>query len=120
MLDHARGCDLVLGYDIPTSGAFDLLEVGIPVLQTLCRRLEPEESRMANATVVPQLPVAQVMDRLQAFVDDPLALWRFRREQTAQYLRAGADAQPLRAWLAGDDTRHVRRCGPPNGPVFGA
>lgn len=119
MLDHARGCDLVLSYDIPTSGAFDLLEAGIPVLQTLCRRLEPEEARMANATVVPQLPVAEVIGRLQAYAADPLGLWQFRREQTAQYLRAHADALPLRAWLTAERPRHVRRWGPPNGPVFG-
>lgn len=119
MLEHAQGCDLVLGYDIPTSGAFELLEQGIAVLQTLCRRLEPEEARMANAAVVPQMRVADVLERLQAFVADPLALWRFKREQTAQYLRAGADAQPLRAWLTSDDTRLVRRCGPPSGPMYG-
>jgi len=63
--------------------------------------------------------VADVLERLQAFVADPLALWRFKREQTAQYLRAGADAQPLRAWLTSDDTRLVRRCGPPSGPMYG-
>ncbi len=99
LVDFAQGCDLVLGYDVPTSGAFDLLEQGLPVLQTLCRRLEPEQLRMADARIVPRLFIAETLRQLDSFVDDPLALWRYRRSQHAKLVAAGADAQPLRAWL---------------------
>ena len=99
LVDFAQGCDLVLGYDVPTSGAFDLLEQGLPVLQALCRRLEPEQLRMADARIVPRLFIADTLQKLDSFVDDPLALWRYRRDQHARLVAASAEAQPLRAWL---------------------
>ena len=99
LVDFAQGCDLVLGYDVPTSGAFDLLEQGLPVLQTLCRRLEPEQLRMADERIVPRLSVADTLQQLDRFVAEPLALWRYRRSQHARLVAASAEAQPLRAWL---------------------
>lgn len=99
LLDFAQGCDLVLGYDVPTSGAFDLLEQGLPVLQVLCRRLEPEQLRMADERIVPRPFIAEALRQLDGFVDDPLSLWRYRRTQHARLVAASADAQPLRAWL---------------------
>jgi hypothetical protein len=97
--DFGRGCDLVLGYDIPTSGMFDLLNAGVPALQALCRPLAPNEWRIVDPTVVPQLPVAAMLERLDGFASDSLALWRFRRDQTGLALQAGSAALPLRAWL---------------------
>ena len=99
MVEYAQGCDLVLCYDIPTSGAFDLLDQGIPVAQVLCRRLEPEHCRMADARVLPRWPVAETLQQLARFKTDPLALWRFRHTQICQRARAGEAALPLRAWL---------------------
>lgn len=99
MLDFAAGCDLVLGYDIPTSGALELLQHGIPVLQALVRPLGAHEWRMVDPQVVPQLPLEQAMARLQGFRDDGLALWRYRREQLAALVGRSARARPLRAWL---------------------
>jgi hypothetical protein len=99
LVEFAEGCELVVGYDVPTSGVLDLLAQGIPVLQALCRRLEPEERRIVDAEVVPLLSVDQALQRLGGFVADPLALWTFRREQQTQLARASAGAQPLRAWL---------------------
>jgi hypothetical protein len=99
LVEFAQDCDLLLGYDVPTSGVFDLLDQGLPVLQVLCRRLEPEEARIVDARVVPQLPLAQALRRLDELVADPLALWRLRSTQVQQRVQAGAAAQPLRAWL---------------------
>ena len=97
--DFGRGCDLVIGYDTPTSGLFELLDQGLPVMQALCRRLGPEEWSMVDAKVVPHLPVDQVLPRLAAFRDEPLALWQFRQDQLGQYARARSRAMPLRHWL---------------------
>lgn len=99
MLDFAAGCDLVLGYDIPTSGALELLQQGIPMLQVLVRPLGPQEWRMLHPEVVPQLGLDAALARLQAFRDDGLALWRHRRGQLAGLVARGARALPLRAWL---------------------
>lgn len=99
MIDFANGCDLVLGYDQPTSGTIEILRHGLPMMQALCRRLAPEEWRIVDAGIVPQLSVAAVLERLTAFHADPLALWQFRRRQVADFVAAGRDARPLRAWL---------------------
>lgn len=97
--DFGEACDLVLGYDVPTSGVLELLQHGVPVIQALCRRLGLQEWRSIAPAVVPQWPVAQVIERLAEFRHDTLALWRFRRRQAGQCAAAAAGAQPLRAWL---------------------
>ena len=97
--DFACGCDLVLGYDVPTSGVLDVLRQGVPVLQALCRRLCPQEWRIVDPEVVAQLPLAEVLVRLDGFKADPLSLLALARKQSSLYLQAGVAARPLRAWL---------------------
>jgi hypothetical protein len=97
--DFARGCDLVLGYDVPTSGVLEVLRQGVPVLQALCRRLCPQEWRIVSPDVVPQLPLTEVLARLERFKADPHLLGELARVQTSQYLQRAAAARPLRAWL---------------------
>lgn len=97
--DFGAGCDLVLGYDVPTSGVFELLRHGTPVLQALCRRLAPHEARIVDSGTVPQLGLDEVVARLDGLRADPLQLWRFAREQRSRYLAASAQALPLRHWL---------------------
>lgn len=97
--DFGRACDLVLGYDVPTSGVLELLQHGVPVIQALCRRLGLQEWRSVDPAVVPQWHLPDVIERLVAFREDGLALWRFRRRQLGQCAAAAAQALPLRAWL---------------------
>jgi len=97
--DFGQGCDLVLGYDVPTSGVLELLQHGVPVVQVLCRRLGLQEWRSVAPEVVPQLPVATALVRLAEFRRDPMALWSFRRQQAGRCAAAAARALPLRAWL---------------------
>lgn len=97
--DFAAQCDLVVGYDVPTTGIMEVLRRGVPVVQALCRPLGPQEWRIVSAEVVPQQPTEAVLARLDGFVADPLALWTFRRDQLAAYLRGAAAARPLRHWL---------------------
>ena len=97
--DFGDRCDLVLGYDVPTSGAYQLLRRGTPMVQALCRRLAPQEWRIVDPQTVPQLNLDDSLQRLDEFHADPLALWQFGRQQTARYLNASAQARPLRAWL---------------------
>lgn len=99
IIDFGRGCDLVVGYDIPTSGLFDLLAQGLPVLQAQCRPLGPEEWTIVDDRIVPRHGVEGLIGQLQAWHADPLALWRFRRDQQALVAARRAEALPLRHWL---------------------
>ncbi len=97
--DFGRQCDLVLGYDVPTSGMLALLDAGVPVLQALCRRLGPQEWRSLDAGVVPQLMLDAVIAQLATYRGDALALWRFGHQQASQCAARTAAALPLRAYL---------------------
>lgn len=97
--DFGAGCNLVLGYDVPTSGVLELLQHGVPVIQALCRRLGLQEWRSIDPAVVPQWQLPQVIERLTEFRRDGLELWRFRRQQVSQHAAASSSALPLRAWL---------------------
>ncbi|MFM2403805.1 MAG: hypothetical protein RL223_1685 [Pseudomonadota bacterium] len=99
LVDFARGCDLVIGIDQPTSGSAELLRAGIPMLQALVRPLAPEEWRIVDAGVVPQLPVDAVLARLQDWADTPLGLWQHAQAQRRAWMDSQADARPLRHWL---------------------
>lgn len=99
LADFAQPCDLVLGYDVPTSGLFDLLDQGQPVLQALCRRLAPEEARIVDARIVPHLPLADALARLTSFCAQASSLWDFAQRQRREHAQAMLAAQPLRAWL---------------------
>ena len=97
--DFGRGCDLVLGYDVPTSGMLELLAAGVPCMQALCRRLGPQEWRSLDAEVVPQLMLDDLAPRLAQFHRDGLALWQFGHAQASQCAARAAAARPLRAYL---------------------
>jgi hypothetical protein len=97
--EFAAGSDLVVGYDLPTSGALEMLQHGLPMLQALIRPLSPEEWRIIDPDLVPQLPLAEVLQRLHALHADPVLLWRFGQQQTCDYLAAMRTAQPLRSFL---------------------
>lgn len=99
LLDFAQGCDLVLGYDQPTSGSIELLRHGVPLLQTACRALAPEEWRIVNRAIVPQLTVDDALQQLQRFHDAPLALWTWAQQQRLDYAQAQRGSRPLRAWI---------------------
>jgi hypothetical protein len=97
--DFGRGCGLLVGYDTPTSGLFDLLNHGMPVVQGRSRRLGPEEWTIVDDSVVPQHTVPDLLAQLDAWRADPVALWRFRRDQQANLANRRAQALPLRHWL---------------------
>jgi hypothetical protein len=97
--DFGRGCDLVVGYDTPTSGLFELLAQGIAVVQASSRRLGPEEWTIVDDRVVPQHTPDALLAALDGWQADPLALWRLRRDQQAQLAARRANALPLRHWL---------------------
>lgn len=100
LLDFARRHDLVLGFDVPTSGLHELLRQGVPVLQASVRRLSPEEWRIVDPNLVPVLTVAQALQRLADFHAQPLALWQWGHQQFAKVVQACSAAQPLRRWLS--------------------
>lgn len=97
--DFGRGCDLVVGWDTPTSGLFELLAQGIAVVQASSRRLGPEEWSIVDDRVVPQHTPDALLAALDGWHADPLGLWRLRRDQQARIAARRAQALPLRHWL---------------------
>lgn len=99
LADFGAACDLCLGYDVPTSGAIELLRQGTPMLHAQLRALLPEELSLLNGRIVPLGMLDETLAQLQHWQQDPSALWRFRRQQHAAYLHLQAEARPLRDFL---------------------
>ncbi len=99
LADFGAACDLCLGYDVPTSGAIELLRQGTPMVHAQLRPLLPEELSLLNGRIVPLRMLDETLAQLQQWQQDPSALWRFRRQQHAAYLQLQAEARPLRDFL---------------------
>lgn len=99
LLDFARGCDLVLGYDVPTSGLQDLVRQGIAVLQGEFRPLARFEWGIVDARVIPRYNLPETLERLAVLQANPALFHEFRQEQFALALKSQQGAQPLRHWL---------------------
>lgn len=99
LADFGAACDLCLGYDVPTSGAIELLRQGTPMLHAQLRPLLPEELSLLNGRIVPLRMLDETLAQLQQWQQDPSSLWRFRRQQHAAYLNLQAEARPLRDFL---------------------
>ncbi|HLO93090.1 MAG TPA: hypothetical protein VK195_02130, partial [Burkholderiaceae bacterium] len=99
LADFGAACDVCLGYDVPTSGAIELLRQGTPLLHAQLRALLPDELALLSGRVVPLAMLDETLVQLQTWQQDPSALWRFRRQQHAAYLNLQAEARPLRDFL---------------------
>jgi len=97
--DFARACGLCITYDQLTSGAVELLRLGVPTLHALVRPLLLEEQCMMDSAIVPRAEVGELLQRLALFVSDARQLWTFGRDQFQAYARAWASAQPLGSFL---------------------
>lgn len=97
--DFARACGLCITYDQLTSGAVELLRLGVPTLHALVRPLLLEEQCMMDSAIVPRAEVGELLQRLGLFVSDAQQLWMFGRDQYQAYARAWRDARPLGAFL---------------------
>lgn len=97
--DFAQACGLCLTYDQLTSGAVELLRLGVPTLHALVRPLLLEEQCMMDAAIVPRADLHEVLQRLGLFVADAQQLWTFGRNQFLAYARAWSDARPLQTFL---------------------
>jgi hypothetical protein len=97
--EYAKGCDLCLMYDIPTSGAIDLLKSAVPVVSVITRALHSIEAGIASTEVIPRETVEKSIARLAHYLAQPQALQEFRRIQFANYMRLYAKAQPLSVLL---------------------
>ncbi len=99
LADFGAACDLCLGYDVPTSGAIELLRQGTPMVHAQLRPLLHEELSLQSGRIVPLHMLDETLAQLQQWQQDPSALWRFRRQQHAAYLQLQAEARPLRDFL---------------------
>ena len=99
LLDFARGCDLCVGYDMPTSGLQDLLQQGLPVMQAEVRPLSWPEWSIVDGRVVPRHGLPELMDRLELLKASTEEFMRFADRQYRIAQEAVAGARPLSAWL---------------------
>jgi hypothetical protein len=95
----AAQVDLCLMYDAPTNADLEFLRNGIPILNPIVSPLSRAEAATANARVVPRDSVEAILDMVEGFVTDPVALQRFRMRQFAEFAALHADARALRELL---------------------
>lgn len=99
LLDFGRGCDLVIGYDAPTSGLHELLGAGLAVLQAEIRPLAGDEWSIVDAGVAPRMNLVELLARLRLLAANPSYFRDFRAGQHRLALARQEGAQPLRHWL---------------------
>lgn len=99
MAEFAARCDLCLMYDTPTAGAMEFLNQGIAILNPLVTSPTRAQAVTTHPDVVPRESIAQTLQRLQAFVADPVAFHQFRLRQFQRYVALFANARPLRSFL---------------------
>jgi hypothetical protein len=97
--EFAAQVDLCLMYDAPTNADLEFLRNGIPILNPIVSPLSRAEAATANARVVPRDSVEAILDLVEGFVTDPVALQRFRMRQFAEFAALHADARALRELL---------------------
>lgn len=99
LLDFARGCDLCLGYDAPTSGLQDLVREGQAVLQAEFRPLARHEWSIVDERVIARYSLPEACERLALMQANPALFQAFRRRQFDAAWAAQQAARPLRDWL---------------------
>jgi hypothetical protein len=99
LAEFAAQVDLCLMYDAPTNADLEFLRNGIPILNPIVSPLSRAEAATANARVVPRDSVEGILDMVEGFVTDPVALQRFRMRQFADFAALYCDARALREML---------------------
>ncbi|MEL4178526.1 hypothetical protein [Roseateles sp. PN1] len=99
LLDFARGCDVCVGYDSPTSGLQDLIREGVPSLQIDRRPLSRLEWSIIDARIVPRYAMSEGLERLGFMHANPAEFQAFAQRQHEAGLASQLGAQPLRHWL---------------------
>lgn len=104
LVDFGRGCDLCLGYDVPTSGLQDLVREGIAVMQGEFRPLARAEWSIVDERVMPRYSLPELMDRLAVLQSSQDEFRQFRLTQWRLARESQQGAQPLSAWLRAQHT----------------
>ena len=99
MTDFAKGVDVCLMYDIPTSGQMEFLNRSIPILNPVPAELPWFLAKYSNKNIVPRGSVNTILDTLNTFISDETSLFLFRNSQFADYVVLFKNALPLRMFL---------------------
>ncbi|PZP31329.1 MAG: hypothetical protein DI603_13285 [Roseateles depolymerans] len=97
--DFARGCDLTLGFDVPTSGLQDLVREGQAAMQIEFRPLARHEWAIVDERIVPRYCCGEAQERLALMQRNPAVFLQFRSQQCEAARARVAAARPLRDWL---------------------
>lgn len=100
LAEFAAGCDLTLGFDVPTSGLHELVRQGRAVMQVELRPLARHEWAIVDERVVPRYSAVEARERLLLMQANPALLLAYRRELFDAAQAREAAARPLRDWLA--------------------
>lgn len=97
--DFARGCDLCLMYDAPTTAELEFLRRGIPIVNPAPKPLARSQAFTADPSVVPRLGIEDTLALLEELHGDENTLHDFRRQQFAAYVARFQPARALRRFL---------------------
>jgi hypothetical protein len=99
VLDFAKGCDMLISYDLHSSAVIEVLREGYPVLHAdLQHEIHPYWCTV-DAMVVPRFQIPELLERLSLMKADPAWFREFRRRQFRAALDTQTGAQPLSVWL---------------------
>jgi len=99
MEEHARGCDLCLMYDMPTTAAMIFLRNSIPILNPVVTLPTKPFLAINHPDVVVTESLDGTLHRLDEFLADPLKLCAFRSAQFRAYSSLFEAARPLRSFF---------------------
>jgi hypothetical protein len=97
--DFAKGCDICIMYDCPTSGAIEFLRQAIPIINTTFRQLCSTEAAISNVNTIPREKIKDTLRRLELYLSSPRIFFTFRSQQYAAYLERFSQSLPLRMYL---------------------
>jgi len=95
----AKECDFCIMYDCPTSGAIEFLRQGVPIVNTICRPLWPNEGAISDPNTIPRERIKDTLTRLELYRSSPNEFLTFRGKQLTDYLEKYNQSLPLRGYL---------------------
>jgi hypothetical protein len=91
--------DLCLMYGTPTTGAIQLLNSSIPILNPIAQALSKIEEPIMNQVIVPRDTVKKILVLLDLFMIDETSFQDFKMKQFISYVNLFKEAKHLRNYL---------------------
>ncbi|MGI9211524.1 MAG: hypothetical protein ACR2HF_03540 [Methylococcaceae bacterium] len=99
VLDFAKGCDMLISYDLHSSAVLEVLREGYTVIHADVQSEIHPYWCIVDALVVPRFSVHELLERLSMMVACPEYFQEFRHRQRRSVLEAMTTARTLGYWL---------------------